>query len=224
MAKDATFGAAAIDEKTIAATERSAYAEIAGRHRTVPVVIALGMLDPALEILQVESEVDREYVTPDELANLKKKHATKEPVSVKRPGETLELSGVEARRLGFAQYLAADRRDVAKALELPATAVEDDPSLVGGWRAVRVDLRGPIRKQSVDQAIHAIEEQIRQGANFICLWIDSPGGSAVDAMNLARTLADLDPSKVRTVAYVPAEARSDAAVVAMMCDQVVVHP
>ena len=29
----------------------------------------------------------------------------------------MELSGVEARRLGFAQYLAADRRDVAKALE-----------------------------------------------------------------------------------------------------------
>lgn len=223
MAKDATFGAAGIDEKTIAATQRSAYTEIAGRRRTLPVVIALGMLDPALEVLQVESEVDREYVTPDELANLKTKHATKAPVSIKRAGETLELSGVEARRLGFAKYLAADRRDVAKALELPATAVEDDPSLVGGWRAVRVDLRGPIRKVSVDQAIHTIEEQVRQGANFICLWIDSPGGSAVESIRLAQMLADLDPSKVRTVAYVPGEARSDAAIVAMMCDQVVVH-
>jgi hypothetical protein len=140
MAKDATFGAASIDEKTITATERSAYAEIAGRRRTVPVVIALGMLDPALEILQVESEVDREYVTPDELANLKKKHATKEPVSVKRAGETLELSGVEARRLGFAKYLAADRRDVTKALELPA----------GGFKGIRgtrtdTDILGKVR-------------------------------------------------------------------------------
>lgn len=52
MAEDAKFGAAGIDEKTIAATQRSAYAEIAGRRRTVPVVVALGMLDrsPAIPI------------------------------------------------------------------------------------------------------------------------------------------------------------------------------
>ena len=37
MAKDATLGAAGIDEKTLTPTMRSAYAEIAGRRRTVPV-------------------------------------------------------------------------------------------------------------------------------------------------------------------------------------------
>ena len=38
-----------------------------------------------------------------------------------------------------------------------------------------------------------IEDQIReQDVNFICLWIDSPGGSLVDSMNLANFLADLD--------------------------------
>ena len=46
-----------------------------------------------------------------------------------------------------------------------------------------------------------------------------------EAMRLANFLAlDLDPSKVRTVAYVPSEARSVAAVVALACDQVVVYP
>ena len=145
---------------------------------------------------------------------------------VKRAGELSEFSGSEARRWGFAKYLAADRREVVKALELPATAVEDDPSLEGGWRAVRVDLKGPIRADSVSQAQRMIEEHIRNGdANFICLWIDSPGGSMADAMQLANFLAfDVDPGKVRTVAYVPAEARSDAAIVALACDQLVMHP
>ena len=225
MAKDATIGAAGIDEKTLTPPMRSAYAEIAGRRRTVPKVVALGMLDPAIEVLQVETEVDREYVTPDELANLKKNHTTKEPVVVKRAGEECELSGDDARRWGFARYLAADRRDVAKALELPATAIEDDPSLEGGWKAVRVDLKGPLGADSVAKAQKMIEEQIRQNnVNFICLWIDSPGGSVVDAMQLANFLAGLDPSKVRTVAYVPNEARSDAALVALACDQLVVQP
>jgi len=225
MAKDATIGAAGIDEKTLTPTLRSAYAEIAGRRRTVPVVVALGMLDPALEVLQVETEVDQEYVTPEGLEKLKKEHTTKEPVVVKRAGEQAVFSGAEARRWGLARYLAADRRDVAKALELPPTTIEDDPSLDREWKAVRVDLKGPIFADSVDKAQHIIEEQIRQeGVNFICLWIDSPGGSVVDALRLANFLADLNPSKVRTVAYVPNEARSDAAIVALACDQLVVHP
>ena len=200
------------------------------RHRqsareTFPVVIALGMLDPAVEVLQVKTEVGGEYVTPEELATLKKSHATDEPVVVKRAGEQGEFSGAEARRWGFASYLAADRRDVAKALQLPSTAIEDDPSLDGGWKAVRVDLKGPLLADSVDKAQHMIEEQIRQEqVNFICLWIDSPGGSVADALRLANFLGDLDPSKVRTVAYVPSEARSDAAIIALACDQLVVHP
>lgn len=225
MAKDATMGAAGIDETTITPPLRSAYAEIAGRRLTVPVVVALGMLDPALEVLQVETEVDRQYVTPEDLEKLKKEHTTKEPLVVKRAGEQSEFSGVDARRWGFAGYLAADRRDVAKALELPPTAIEDDPSLDGGWKAVRVDLKGPIRADSVDRAQQLIENQIRQdNVNFICLWIDSPGGSVADSMRLANVLADLDPGKVRTVAYVPKEARADAAIIALACDQLVVHP
>lgn len=44
-------------------------------------------------------------------------------------------------------------------------------------------------------------------------------------MQLASYLAfELDPGKVRTVAYVPSQARSDAAIVALACDQLVVHP
>ena len=226
MAKDATIGAAGIDEKTMTPTMRSAYTEIANRRRTVPATLALGMLDPSLEVLQVETEVNQEFVTPEGLEKLKKEHTTKEPAVVKRAGESGEFSGSEARRLSFASYLAADRRELVKALGLPPAAVEDDPSLLGGWRPVRVDLKGPIRDESVRQVQTMIEGQIRdRDVNFICLWIESPGGSIEDAMRLANFLAfELDPSKVRTVAYVPHEARSDAAVVALACDQLVMYP
>ena len=187
MAKDASIGAASIDEKTITPTLRSAYTEIANRRRTVPAALALGMLDPAVEVLQVGTEVGSEFVTPEGLAQLKKEHTTKEPVVVKRAGELGEFSGSEARRLSFASYLAADRRELIKALELPPAAVEDDPSLEGGWRPVRVDLKGPIRADSVDQAQRMIEGQIRdRDVNFVCLWIDSPGGSMTDAMRAGR--------------------------------------
>ncbi len=226
MAPDATIGAAGIDESTIGATLRSAYTEVANRRRTVPAALALGMLDPAIEVLQVDTAVGSEFVTPEGLEKVQKEHATKEPIVIKRAGEQAEFSGSEARRLGIARYLASDRQSVAKALELPLTAIGNDPSLEGGWRAVRVDLKGPIRAESVGQVERMIEKQVRDnGVNFICLWIDSPGGPVDEAMNLADFLAfQLDPAKVRTVAYVPREALSDAAIIAMSCDQLVMSP
>ena len=61
--------------------------------------------------------------------------------------------------------------------------------------------------------------------NFLCLQIDSPGGTAADCLRLAEFLAlDLDPSAVRTVAYIPEQARAQAALVAMACDQIVMRP
>jgi len=223
MAPKASLGAAGIDEKTITPTLRSAYAEVANRRRTVPAALALGLLDPAVEVLRVETEAGAEWVTPEGFETLKQQRTVKEPAVVKRAGQPAELSGVEARRLGLAGYLADDRRELARALQLPRSAVEDDPSLLGGWRPVRVDLKGPIRGDAVDQVIRLIEEQVRQrDVNFVCLWIDSPGGSPLDAMRLAEFLAfQLDPGKVRTVAYVPREARGDAALAALACDQLV---
>jgi membrane-bound ClpP family serine protease len=226
MAKDATIGAAGIDEPVVTPTLRAAYTEIANRRRTVPAILALGMLDPALEVLDVETETGSEFVTRDGLAQLKKHHSTKEPEVVKHAGEQGEFTGTAARRLSIARYLAADRRELVRALELPAAVVENDPSLEGGWRAVRVDLRGPLKAETVRQAQNLIESQIREhDVNFVCLWIDSPGGAVADTMDLANFLAfGLDPSKVRTVAYVPVEARADAALVALACDQLVMHP
>jgi membrane-bound serine protease (ClpP class) len=224
MAKDASLGAAGIDEKDISPHKRSAYAEIAGRRRTVPLVVALGMLDSAMEVLQVETEVDRQFVTPEGLEKLKKDHATKPPVTIKRAGEPCEFSGAEARQFGFVRSLAADRRDVLRALELPANAVADEPAIEGDVQAVRVDLKGALRADSADKVQKAVEDQIREGKNFICLWIESPGGSVVDAMQLVNFLSRLDSSKVCTVAYVPSQARSDAALVALACDQLVVQP
>ncbi|MBN1394621.1 MAG: hypothetical protein JW959_06330 [Pirellulales bacterium] len=225
MAPKATIGAAGIDEKTITPTQRSAYAEIAGRRRTVPVPLALGMLDRGLEILQVKTEVGPEYVAAEGLEELKKRRAVGPPEVVKRAGEPGVFSGEDARQMGLVSYLASDRRDVGKALELPPTALADDPSLLGDWRAIRVDLQGPIRADSAQRAQRMIEDQTRENdVNFVCLWIDSPGGSLDHAIGLANYLAKLDPGRVRTVAYVPDEARADAAVVALACDQMVVHP
>jgi membrane-bound serine protease (ClpP class) len=228
MAPEGQFGEAGIDEpgeEGIDPTILSGYREIANRRRTIPAEVALGMLDKNVEVLKVETEISPEFVLATELDALKAKHTVQSEKVLKRPGQLALFSGREARELGFVKYLAADRDALAKALSLPTTELEDDPSLVGDWRPVQIAVKGPINAAMIARVQRTIDDQIHgQNANFICLWIDSPGGSLVDSMNLAGYLADADRSKVRTVAYVPVEARADAALIALACDQLIMRP
>jgi membrane-bound serine protease (ClpP class) len=225
MGKDATLGPAAADTKLISATIRSAYKEIAQHRRTLPDAVALGLLDPGLEVSAVKTDLlVTEYVTPEGLERLKKDRTVQSTEVLKPAGEPWQLDASKLRLLGFVDYLADDRLKLTQALDLPPTAVEDDPSLTEPWKAIRIDLKGPIRDGDAARVQKLIEEKLRQGVNFICLWIDSAGGLPVESSNLANYMAGLDPSRVRTVAYIPSQALSDAAIVAEACDQVVMHP
>ncbi|MEX0585753.1 MAG: hypothetical protein WD176_03865, partial [Pirellulales bacterium] len=226
MAEDAQIGEAGIDEQTIGAAKRSVYADIASRRRTVPVDLALGMLDPELEVWEVETEVSREFVLSSRLEELRKQKTFDMP---KKPlisqGEAGLFTGREARALGFVNYLAEDRNAVARALGLPREALDEDPSLDGAWRSVRVQIKGKLTEQSASQTQRIIQDEIaRRDVNFICVWIESPGGSPESAVSLANFLSSLDPEQRRTVAYIPTEARADAAFVALACDHIVMHP
>ena len=225
MAPDATIGVAGIDEQRVDDAVRAFYREIAGRRRTVPVELAVGMLDPDVEVLEVETDLGREFVFADKLEELRKRRTVKSQRVLTPAGEAAQFTGSEARRLGFVSYLATSPLDAARALELPPEAIEEDVLLVDSWRTVRIDLRKPITADVVDRVRRMIQKSIRNDdANFICLWLDSPGGSPTDSLRLAEFLSELPPNEIRTVAYIPSRAFADASIIAVACDQVVMFP
>ncbi len=227
MAPDAELGSAGVDEarqRGIDPTHRAAYRQIASERRTVPPEVALGMLDKDLEVLKVDTEVSTEYVLRQDLDALCAKHQIRSETVIKRPGELGRFSGREGRELGFVRYLAADRSALAKSLDVPASALEEDPSLGGEWRPVLVVLRGPLTGQQTSRVQRTIEEKIRdENVNFVCLRIESEGGAMADSMTLANYIAGLDRGQIRTVAYVPTQALADAALVAVACDELVMQ-
>lgn len=228
MAPDAEIGVAGADEDTITNTIRFTYEDIASRKRRLPSGAAMALVDPALELLRVETEYSTEYVTREQLAELKeKKHAIDgSEVILIRAGEPGRFTGREARRHGFISYLGDNLRDVARAMNLRPEAIQEDPALGANWVAARVDLVGPITSEAVNRAKRMMEEAIRErGVNFICLWIDSEGGAPAESASLAVFLAtSLDAAQVRTVAYVPKLAGADAALIALACDELVMAP
>jgi membrane-bound serine protease (ClpP class) len=229
MAERASMGLAGVDEKVVTESRRGNYREIADRRKTIPSAVALWMLDPGQTVYVVETELSREFVSAEGLDSLKKTQTIRSQrklFDADNPARSVVqqrglLSGEEARRLGLVQYLAGDRQQVAKALRLPPLQE------AGAWTAAGARLEGPITAAKVSQIQTIIDDAVRQrNANFICLWINSPGGSLDDSTRLARYLESLKANDIQTVAYIPAKAcaLSDAALVAVACQQLVMHP
>lgn len=219
---DAVLGPAGQEGRAVDATTRAGYAEVAARRRTVPPAIAVGMVDPAARVVRVSTDDGERFVEAAEVEALRRQVA----VLAAEPLEPVPLSfvGRRARELGFVQLLASSTDELARGLGVPERALAAGPSATGGWKATRVTLSGGITPQSVERTKSRIGRAIADGATFIWLWIDSPGGLPEQSLVLANWLAGLDPAVVRTVAYVPEQARGDAALVALACDELVVRP
>ena len=235
MAPDVTLGEAGIDLDPDTDVEnggrpsadlRSMYADVADRRRTIPRSVAVAMLDRTVRLYRVETESGVQFALEDELDDVRNRSAVLgEPELLAESGNYASFTGARGRELGFVSYLADNKESVAQALDLPSSVLEQDPSLLGGWRPIQIHVHGVLKPDKLAQAQKLIGEQVAQrGANFVCVWIDSPGGAPNEALQLATFLAmKLDPAEVRTVAYIPNEARADAALLAMACDHVVMH-
>jgi len=228
MAADAELGEAGIDlpaDEPIQPAILSGYRQIADRRHTIPPAVALGMLDKSLEVLKVKTLVSVDYVFRTELESLKEKTQILEEEVLFRPGDFGRFSGRQGRELGFVKFLTSDRTQLAKALELPASALEEDPSLGGDWVPVQVSVEGEIRPLHISRLKSMIDDSLVGGeANMLVVRINSPGGSLADSVQLATFLATIPRDSVRTVAYISKEARGDAALIAMACHDVVMHP
>ena len=222
MAADAVLGPANANEPLVDDAMRAAYREIALRRKTLPAPIAVALLDPAARVVRASTDDGEQYVEATDLPRLREGVAVLETEDV--APVPLELTGRRGRELGFVARLGATPADVARGLGIDEETLQIDPAAAGGWRPAVVVMNGPITADSVTRTKARLGEALAAGATLLCLRIDSPGGSPEQSLVLANWLADLDPAAVHTVAYVPREARADAALVAMACDELVMHP
>ena len=222
MPANAMLGPANANEPVIDDAMRAAYREIALRRKTVPPAVALGFLDPASKVIRASTEDGEQYVTVQELPALRESVTVLETEAV---GPTpLEMTGRQGREMGFVARLGTTPADVAKGLGIDDVSLRVDAKSDGGWQPAVVAIRGPITADTIVRTKARLAQALDSGANLLCLRIDSPGGSPNQSIILSTWLAELEASEVRTVAYVPREARSDAALIAMACDELVMHP
>jgi membrane-bound serine protease (ClpP class) len=219
---DAVLGPATAEDPNVDDAMRAAYVQVAGRRRTVPPAVALALVDPQASLVQVSTDAGVQLVAAADVAAIRARAA----VLAVEPIEPLPLAlgGRRARELGIVRLLAATPAELARSLQIDERAVLGDPSQDGGWRAAQVVVSGPITPDRVARVKQHLDRLRAEGKNFVCLRIDSAGGSFDQSLLLAGHLAGFDSTLVRTVAYVPSQARGDAALIALACDELVMHP
>jgi membrane-bound ClpP family serine protease len=227
---EAELGPAKTTEGKASKTVLQAYEEIAGRKKTAPEALARKLVDPSIALVKVETESGTRLIAESRLAELEKEEEIiGDPEELIPAGQPGIFSGTEARQLGWVDYLADTTTQLARAIGIPPETLEVWTDFPEKGRSVRIDVIGAITPDRVSQWQRqidaAVEGEEGPAASFVCLWIDSAGGSLTGSLQLAGYLtADLDPQEVRTVAYIPEQARSDAALIALACNEVVMAP
>lgn len=227
MAGDALIGGPDAKQAggNVGQTVISGYQEIAQLRRTVPVALALGMVDPQVQVLQVETEAGYDFVLQRDMEQFAADREIVSQQTLIPAGSTGDFDGREGRQFGFVKYQASTIQDVAEAFGVSAEVLERDDAQMTDWVPVLLDIQGEITAQNAGQLESLLGRALESGeVNWVAVRIDSSGGDLEACIRLANALASLDANMVRTIAYVPAEAAGGAAIVALACDQLVMHP
>jgi membrane-bound serine protease (ClpP class) len=196
--------------------------------------LVMGMMDSDKATLRVKLQIpsagkettEFRIVSKDELERLRQTKITIVDVqTIKEAGDTGMYSGTKARNLGVLAVQTVDSRgEIAQLYNLPREALRDEPASGDKPRAQMIKIDGKIEPVLEAFIERQIDRAVADGVNTIIFHIDSTGGPLQQSQNLASSIADLDPKKVRTIAYIPKEAIGSAAVIAMGCDEIYMQP
>lgn len=87
---------------------------------------------------------------------------------------------------------------------------------------VLIRFEGTITPLNENYLYRKLDDARSRGADLVVIEIESPGGMLGPTLQMAARLRDIDWA--RTVAYVPKMALSGAAIMALGCDEIVMHP
>ncbi len=194
--------------------------------------LARGMLDRDAEVIQVtitseDKQVRLRVVGPEELKLLQKSMpaARIETRRIKDAGERGTFFGEQARAMDLlVTQTARARSEVASTYRLPATAMREETQASDTPEVLLIKIEGMIEPLMQNFFNQQLRRARADKVNMIIIEIDSPGGLLGTAETMAEDIAALEDHGIRTVAWIPREAISGAAIIALGCDEIYMHP
>jgi len=193
--------------------------------------VVKSMMDPSVELLRVQIEgaaglEEQRFLTSDELKSMRDRNTViSQTETIKDIGAPGLYNASDAQRSGFlvAKTLKT-RRDVAALYDLPTESMRERSRDGKPVNARLIAMHEAITPLTEEFLLRQIRTSVADGANLLIFDIDSPGGYLESSVNIAQTIAQLDPAKVTTVAWIQNRALSGASVVALGTDRIIMRP
>lgn len=217
---------------SLAEDEQQFVLSLADRRRNIRLSrgIVRAMVSPETTLVRItvenpEGKSERRFVTSAELQGiLDNKGVVSESETIKEPGAPGVFFGADSLRSGFlVSATCNDRQELLALYSLPLEAMQEG-TIRGPVNARVIQIRDMIEPVLGDFVIRETQKAVTEGVNLLIYEIDSPGGFLQTSEELALAISELDPKKVTTVAWIRKEAISGAAVTALACDQIIMHP
>ncbi len=199
----------------------------------VNAALVTGMFDLQAEVLKVKIQVkgqgevtESRVVSANELKNLRDNRVRIVDVeTVKIPGEVGIITGSKARALDLlAVQTSESLAELANIYKIPRSVLREKngSSNIPVVRLIKLNgMIEPILEEFIERQIN---RAVDDGANTIVFEIDSPGGYFITSQNLVDRIVALESENVKTVAYIPEEAISGAALISLACDEIYMSP
>ncbi len=197
----------------------------------VNTALAQGMMDPAAQVWLIHvrrgETTEADVVTTEELEQRRRDNEIIERTRrIWEAGEVGVISGETARQWGILVMHTADSiAELERLYELPEGSLQTPAGEEDRQRRVRmIRIDGMIDEVLESFLERQIQRCVNERVEMLIFEIDSFGGTVVSSSNLAQTIARLDEQNIRTVAWIPEKAYSGAAIVALGCDEIYMHP
>ncbi|MCA8983816.1 MAG: hypothetical protein KDA76_08650 [Planctomycetaceae bacterium] len=228
---DALLGDIGRGKPVDASEEQSILSLVNKRHNLqVNNDLVLGLLNPDVSLLQITLERDgvseKRVVTEQQAKVLRDNQLVITDVEViKDKGKPGLFSGKQARELGLLVSHTVNQQ--AELAEIYRIDPQNLKAHLGSSEHSQVRLIDVT--QIIDPVLEAfidrqIERALKEGAQTLIFRIKSPGGYLISGTNLATRIAELEERKIRTIAWIPEQALSSAAITALGCDEIYIGP
>lgn len=206
-------------------TTKLIFESIAKRRALLPDPIVAALADSDLELAQIRVVGEEfKFVVGADLDALRQSGDVLEESVWSAAFEPLTLSANRLRELRAATAIVSDKNEVADRLGLSGLR-DTDSDRVANAIGVYVRINGSINPQRVRRWQTNLASTIEKGGTNTWLFeVNSPGGSLSASASLAAVIADPGSSIRKVGGYVSREARGDAAIVALACRPLNIHP
>ncbi len=218
------IGSAGIDETVIDEFVAAAYRNLVAKRPSVPVPVAMAMLDKSRPLYRVRTDDGPLYVGARKLKTLEEKGAALATKTLSDVDQPASLTGKQLAEFGLVRSATPSRVDLARQLGVSLDALKSELNQGKPWRAVRVEMPDYIDDAAVQWIIRALEPKVaRDEANLIIFDFDSGAGDMDACLRLARKMTAYETNNVRTVAFINNLATGPAALVALSCYHVIMN-